>query len=290
MDHFLHHVADTAQSHGWNLYGYSMIDCDGHSTTIHPVRTSACCNCYSIAKIFTVTALGLLHDRGLLHWDERIIELFPNEFPHSYDSHWDSVTIDHVIRHRWGIDAGFLDIDTEDITAYPSSDFLQIVLSRHLPFTPGSHRQYSDAAYYLLSRVVTKKTGERLDRFLMHHLFQPLQFQEAAWSTCPNGYSIGATGLYIRTEDMVKLGFLYENHGSWKGRQLLSSEFVSHAVQSHYEWMPLSNTDIYGKRGMNGQMLLFSPQHHKAIAWHAFDVTGFSRDLFDLTLEYLCSC
>ena len=32
-----------------------------------------------------------------------------------------------------------------------------------------------------------------------------MKFKEFAWSRCPYGYSMGATGLYIRTEDMVKL-------------------------------------------------------------------------------------
>ena len=36
-------------------------------------------------------------------------------------------------------------------------------------------------------------------------LMEKMKFKEFAWSKCPYGYSIGATGLYIRTEDMAKL-------------------------------------------------------------------------------------
>lgn len=290
MEHLLHQIAAVAEQNHWNLFGYSVMDGNGASQTIHPVQTSACCNCYSVAKLFTLTALGLLYDQGLLDWNERIVDLFPDAFPANADPHWNDVTIDHVVRHRMGLDEGYLDIDTEDIFSYPSDDFLRLVFSRRLPFVPGTQRTYSDAAYYLLSRIVTQKTGEALDTFLWRHLFYPLHVQEAAWSKCPRGYAIGATGLYLRTEDVVKLGHLYQNGGRWNDRQILSPEFVSHAVQNRYEWMPLKGTDCYGKRGMNGQILLFSPAHHLSVAWHSFTSPDVQKELLRLTIENLPSC
>lgn len=290
MEHLLQQITQAAQQNHWNLFGYSVMNSRGEQQTIHPVHTSACCNCYSIAKLFTLTALGFLSDDGLLHWNERIVDIFPDSLSSHEHSHWKDVTIDHVVRHRIGFDEGFLDIDTEDIFSYPSDDFLRLVFSRRLPFAPNTQRTYSDAAYYLLSRVVTQKTGESLDTFLMRRLFYPLRIREAAWSKCPRGYTIGATGLYLRTEDVVKLGHLYENNGRWNGQPLLSSHFVSHAVQNRYEWMPLKESNVMGKRGMNGQMLLFSPKHHISVAWHSIAPADIQRELLRLTMENLPSC
>lgn len=290
MTHLLHQIAEAAAEHHWNLFGYSIIDANGDSQTIHPVPAAPCCNCYSVAKLFTLTALGILYDTGLLRWDEHIVDLFPHSLPEHYDANWNDVTIDDVIRHRIGLDEGFLDIDTENIFDYPSDDFLSLVFSRRLPFTPGTQRTYSDAAYYLLSRVVTQKTGEALDTFLMRHLFYPLQIQETAWSKCPKGYAIGATGLYLRTEDAAKLGHLYESGGRWQDRTILSSAFVARSIQRQYEWAPLKGTDCYGKRGMNGQMLLFSPSQHVSIAWHSFESPAVQRELLRLTIANLPSC
>ena len=53
---------------------------------------------------------------------------------------------------------------------------------------------------------------------------------------CPKGYSIGATGLYLRTEDMVKLGILYLNKGMWKETRVLSEEWVDMVISNEYEF------------------------------------------------------
>ena len=54
-----------------------------------------------------------------------------------------------------------------------------------------------------------------------------MRFKEFAWSRCPFGYSIGATGLYLRTEDVVKLGILYLNKGMWKEERIISEACVN---------------------------------------------------------------
>ena len=71
---------------------------------------------------------------------------------------------------------------------------------------PDTERRYNDAVYYILSRIVNKVSGKTLFPFCWENIFLPLAFKEAAWSCCPKGHAIGATGLYIRVEDMTKLG------------------------------------------------------------------------------------
>ena len=158
--------------------------------------------------------------------------------PDGYDKKWDSVTVDNVIKHKVGFNEGFLDIDVEDVAGYEQkygtrTDFLKIVLSHNIYFEPGTQFCYSDAAYYLLSRVVTKKSGERLDDFLNSRLFVPLCFSEVAWSHCPQGFPMGATGLYIRTNDMVKVAQLYLNRGMYEGRRYFSEDWYNTVTVSY---------------------------------------------------------
>ena len=56
-----------------------------------------------------------------------------------------------------------------------------------LEFEPGEKGQYSDGAFYMLSRVITAKCGMKADDLLMKRVFYPLGFREAAWSKCPHG-------------------------------------------------------------------------------------------------------
>ena len=89
-----------------------------------------------------------------------------------------------------------------------------------------------------MSRVV----GENMDALLYDAVLGPLGFREVAWSRCPHGFPIGATGLYIRADDMIKLGWLYLNRGG-----------------------------LIGKDGMYGQGLYFSERGRFAVACHAFE-------------------
>ena len=50
------------------------------------------------------------------------------------------------------------------------------------------------------------------------------------------GYPIGATGLYITTEDMLKLGILYLNNGVYLGKRYVSEEWVRLVISREYEF------------------------------------------------------
>ena len=140
-------------------------------------------------------------------------------------------------------------------------------------YAPGTESRYSDAAYYLLSRVFTAKSGEKMDDYLLTHLFYPLGFREMAWSKCPMGYPMGATGLYVYTEDLAKLGVLYLNRGLYHGKQLVSAEWVETVLREGYEFAKTPGGG-YGKGGMYGQMLIFYPKQDRVVAYHSFGGDG----------------
>ena len=177
-----------------------------HKETIVPANP--CCNCYSVAKAFTVTAVGILFDRGLITGDSLLTDILSKYIPNDIDPLWYKVTIHDLLTHKVGFGCGMLDIDVEDASKYPSTDYLKLVLKTKLTYTPGTKYQYTDAAYYLLSRVIYEVSKTELSDLLRPILMEIMKFKEFAWSTCPKGFSMGATGLYIRTEDMVKLGIL----------------------------------------------------------------------------------
>ena len=228
------------------------------------------CNCYSVAKAFTVLAIGMLFDKGLIKPDDLLTKILNKYLPKQIDPLWHKVTIHHVLLHKIGFDRGLLDIDCDDASIYKTNDYLKIVLDTKLTYEPGSVYQYTDAAYYLLSRVVYEVSGIELSDFLRPVLMDKLKFKEFAWSKCPYGHSIGATGLYIRTEDMVKLGILYLNKGKWMDEQIVSQKWIDMVVSNQYEFTHIKN-GWYAKGGMRGQLLMFNYEKGKAIACHSFE-------------------
>lgn len=229
--------------------------------------TNPCQNVYSIAKAFVVTAIGLLVDQGKLLTNELLTDLLADELPATYHDVWKKTSVEMLLLHKVGLEKGFLDIDCKDANTF-GKDYLSFVLNAPIREDfDGTESTYTDAAYYLLSRIVEKRAGIPTDKFLWEHLFHPLHFREAAWSHCPMGHTIGATGLYIRIEDLIKLGMLYLNRGVYEGKRILSENWVDTVLSNGYELKLQKNGISYGKGGMRGQMLMILPHCHRAVAW-----------------------
>jgi CubicO group peptidase (beta-lactamase class C family) len=103
-------------------------------------------------------------------------------------------------------------------------------------------------------------------------------FRELARSVCPQGHCIGASGLYLRTQDTVKLGILYLCGGMWHQQRVFSREWVELVMQQEYEFK-LRHDGWYAKGGLRGQMLAFNPSLGRAVAWHAYESRGCFEDI-----------
>ncbi len=241
-------------------------------------------NIYSVSKMYTVTAIGILCDRGLLSVENTVTEILGDECPEGYDPYWNETTLDMLMRHRTGYPGGF-DTDVFDASQY-DEDYLKEIMLKKWVCPPDTERHYEDAGYYILSRIVSKVSDKSLFNFCWENIFLPLKFKEAAWSCCPKGHTIGATGLYIRTEDMIKLGGVYLNNGEYLGKRIVSEEWVKKVLERTYEFAHNGIKDSYNKGGMNGQELLVIPCENRVIAWQGYDTRKNPPDLTKYASEY----
>ena len=252
---------------GLNLYTVAVMTDDGlFHHRFQPC--SLCHNGYSVTKAFAVTAIGLLYDDGLVRPEDRISRYLP--LPATADPRWQEVTVDHLLTHKTGAGHGFLDIDVEDVRAWQTDEYLDLAFAQPLPHAPGTQEVYSDGAFYLLSRIVSAACGQTMDELLLHRVLKPLNFGEVAWSRCPKGHPIGATGMYAQAQDVVKLGWLYLNGGLWQDQRILSPEWVELVLTRGYELRPMPFGWI-GKAGMYGQQVALHPQKRTAVAWYGFN-------------------
>ncbi len=269
-ERFLPDLVKIAQEDGCKMYNIVEI-INGESQTAVIRDEIRCHNTYSIAKLFTVTALGILEDQGKLDIDNPIFPIFEKKFPKDFDPKWRQVKISDVIRHRTGFGTDDLDIDSNRASEWQDRDFLNIVLSQPLQYEPGTKYVYTDSTFYLASCLVTEITGEPLSVFMIRELLEPLQFDEYAFSTDPVGRPIGATGMYISTYDMAKLGQLYVQDGVYNGKRILSKHFVDEAFDRTFELYPVGDAGVaFAKGGMNGQYLYMNRKTKRVIAIHSF--------------------
>lgn len=242
-------------------------------------QTNPCQDIYSISKAYIVTAVGLLVDRGLLQTDETVTDILADELPSSYNKVWEKTTVDMLMLHKVGLPRGYLDIDMYDSSEF-GMDYLAYALNGPIRDDFDLEEStYTDAAFYILSRIVEKRAGMGTDNFLWKYLFYPTGCREAAWSHCPMGHVLGATGLYIRVEDLIKLGIIYSNKGIYEGKRILSEEWVETVLSRGYELKP-QNPGLglaYGKGGMWGQMLLVIPENNRVAAWLGYTEREFTE-------------
>ena len=254
----------------------------GRVESLDIIKTNPCQNVYSVAKAFVVTAVGLLVDRGLLSTDEVVTDILADEIPDGCQPAWYKTTVDMLLLHKVGLPSGFLDIDCYDSRNF-GEEYLAYTLTYPTPedYTP-EKSTYTDAAFYILSRIVEKRAGEPLDNLLWRELLFPIGCLEAAFSRCPKGHPMGATGLYIRAAEVAKLGSIYLNGGMYGSRRILSENWVRTVLARGYELKPRCGGRAYGKGGMRGQMLLVLPEQKRVIAWQGYG----SADLTEAAINY----
>ncbi|MBR4443483.1 MAG: beta-lactamase family protein [Clostridia bacterium] len=270
MSRFLKEIDAFIDTQPFDIIRLSQSYRGGEIETLERTRANPCQNVYSVAKTFTMTALGLLFDRGLLRPDEKICDILKDELPESgMDERWRGSTVEMALTHRLGLPGGFLDIDVSRSSEF-TEDFLGYTLTYPLAYEPGTEARYSDGAYYLLARVAEKKAGMPVDNFLWRELLTKLDFQEMAWSHCPRGHVIGATGLYVNSSDMVKLGLLYLDRGLYRGERMLSEEWVNLAIEREFALDWDEEHRIFYKGGMHGQKLIIAPEQGRVVALQAF--------------------
>ncbi|MBE6813577.1 MAG: beta-lactamase family protein [Ruminococcaceae bacterium] len=270
MSKFLDDFEKFIDAQPFSIIRASHVQGDGEIETLDYSGGNPCQNTYSVAKLFTATAIGMLWDAGKLQLDEKVCDILSDFVPETgMDVRWHETTVEDVLTHRAGLPGGFLDIDTTAVSIF-GADFLHYLFTFPLAYEPKTESRYSDGAFYLLSRIVSAKTDEKLDDFLWKNMLWKLGFQEMAWSHCPKGYPMGATGLYIHSSDMVKLGMLYLNGGTYKGERFISEDWCRMATEKEFAVDWDETHTIYYKGGMFGQKLIIHPAANRVLALQAY--------------------
>jgi CubicO group peptidase (beta-lactamase class C family) len=90
---------------------------------------------------------------------------------------------------------------------------------------------YNSGVTQLLSHIFKKVTGKTVDAYAAEHVFKPLGMRYE-WKHSPTGLPDTEGGLYISTEDLAKIGYLYLNDGKWNGTQIVSPEWAKESLKS----------------------------------------------------------
>lgn len=228
---------------------------------------------HSMCKSITGMAIGMLVEEGKLKLDENIYDIFSEHVNVLSKIFRPVITVENLLTMTSGV-------TFNESGIVSGNDWLGSFLNSPVNGKPGTEFQYNSLNTYVLSAIVTKRTGETLTEYLTPRLFEPLGITKYYWETCPKGITKGGWGLFICAEDMAKLGQLYLQKGNWKGQQLISEYWVEISTARHQKtqngtygygyqlWME-QRPGSFEFNGMLGQNVIIYPDMDMVLVTNA---------------------
>jgi CubicO group peptidase (beta-lactamase class C family) len=115
-------------------------------------------------------------------------------------------------------------------------DWVKATLDLPMNSSPGTKAFYCSGAVAVAGRLTENATRQTLPEYAQAHLFGPLGVGPGAWRW---NYTLGKENrefsqIHMRPRDMLKLGILYADGGTWQGKRVLPAAWVqaSLAAQS----------------------------------------------------------
>lgn len=198
---------------------------------------------HSVSKTFTATAVGLAIAEGRLNLTDKVVSFFPDKLPNEVSDNLMAMTIRDLLTMTCGHD--------DEPNQSKREEWVKTFLAHPVKHTPGTFYLYNSLGTYMLSAIVQEVTGEKVLDYLTTRLFEPLHIDKPRWDESPQGISAGGWGLYLKTEDLAKMGQLLLQNGKWKGKQIIPAEWVYEMSKKQVESInPGTRLEQAEERGM----------------------------------------
>ncbi|MBK9479483.1 MAG: serine hydrolase [Bacteroidetes bacterium] len=248
---------------------------DGFSDTSHT-------NSFSMGKSIVSILVGIaIDEHKIKSVDQPIVDFIP-EFAVGANA---KVTVKHLLTMSSGInfDEDYINPFAYPAAAYYGSDLKALTYDYQVTEEPGKNWKYLSGNTELLGFVLEKATGKSISEYASEKLWKPMGANHPAyWSLDHEG---GVEKAYCcfnsNARDFARFGSLYLHQGSWKGKQLVSKQYVQESIRAAdliddnggknnkygYSWWLLNykNHPIYYMRGILGQYVFVIPDKNMVV-------------------------
>jgi len=276
---FLRDVADAGyELHSFMLSRNNKVVAEGWWWPYQPDRLHIT---HSLTKSITAVAVGLAIDEGRFGLDDKLVSFFPEYVPAGASENLRAITVRNLLTMQCGHDKETSGSVWRPLSTPWAAEFFKIPV----PHAPGTHFQYTSAASFMLSALISKTTGTPMADYLKPRFFAPLGIDRWEWDTSPGNVSPGGNGLSWNTAASLKLGALHSSGGLWNGQRILSEQWVQAATTDQTQglaedgygyqwWMGPADTGLggtgkirpYFALGLFGQFSIVFPEHNAVLA------------------------
>ena len=229
----------------------------------------------SVTKSITSLLIGIAIDKKYIKSVDVTIDNFLEKKYPEHREKLRKISIADLLTMSSG-----LQWDESDVSEFNgwvrSRDPIDYVLQRKLKHTPGKKFEYNSGGSHLLSAVLTEATGINTFEFANQNLFEPLEIKPVRWTNIRPYYNGGA-GLELRPGDMRRIGEMLISEGVYKGKQIVSEEWVTQSIKAHikvsskvaygYSWWIFETIPekVAAALGYGGQFIVVLPERETVL-------------------------
>ena len=188
----------------------------------------------SVSKTFTSMAVGLAISEGRLALDEKLVDIFPEHCPENPSEYLKEITVEHLLT----MSCGHSTDPTHESWEVKDKSWIRFFMEHPVTHKPGTLFCYNSLGTYVLSAIVQKRTGEKVADYLYPRLFRPLGINNVSWLESHEGINTGGWGLFLKTEDLAKMGLMLLQKGQFNGCQVVPAEWIEAASSPQVPCVP----------------------------------------------------
>lgn len=188
---------------------------------------------HSCSKSIVSILMGIvIKDGTILDIDTPIMQ-YLKSYANDFKNGKEHITIRHLLTMTSGIDwPEFGEWNFGSPMEY-SKDIIKFILERQQSEAIGTKMNYNSGCSNLLSYILQTVSGMKLSEYANQHLFAPLGISDYTWHE-KQGISLGANGLRMKVDDMMKLGYLYLHNGKINDTVIVPENWIEESTKPYF--------------------------------------------------------
>jgi CubicO group peptidase (beta-lactamase class C family) len=204
---------------------------------------------HSMRKSYMSALYGIYVNKGVIRLSSTLAEPGIDDNPPSLTAEEKQATIEDLLKARSGVyhpalaETAFMENNRPERGSHPHGTFWY----------------YNNWDFNALGTIFEKVTGKKIFEEMKLRLAGPLQMED--YEVTDGKYSKGSASIHpaylmrLTARDIARFGLLYMHQGAWRGKQILSRDWVERSVTSYSHAGSMGGYGYLWWVAVNGKLL-----------------------------------